>query len=204
MGVHLQAVSMLAEMLNARVERGLVAGPDLQTGLSRLNLLAREAMMSCLQVTGWIDWTDDETIELRDGVDECVQLLSASLAFRGFTLVNEVGLRDFPVQRAALRCLLAGVVIALADESPAPGELVIQADMDEDRARLAISGRVRPHPAARTLIPAPETDSQPSIDWDELGALALAEGVVLDRQPGGVCLRLRRAVVTSPLQMAPV
>ena len=43
MVVNLQAVAMMAEMLNARIERGSVNPADLQSNISKLNRLAREA-----------------------------------------------------------------------------------------------------------------------------------------------------------------
>jgi hypothetical protein len=45
---------------------------------------------------------------------------------------------------------------------------------------------------------------RPVVDWAEVQALAAAEDAELVRRSGTVQMRLPRAVVTSPLQMAPV
>ena len=106
MVVNLQAVAMMAEVLNARLERGPDNPADLQKSISKINRLARDAVMTCLNVAAWIEPGEDEGIRLREGVEECVALLAGNFNFRGFSIANEVAGCDFEVSREALRNLL--------------------------------------------------------------------------------------------------
>lgn len=201
MVVHLQAVSMMAEMLNARVERGAVNPADLQANISKLNRLARDAVGACLQVMGWIEGGDDDSVELQHGVHECAALLSASLSFRGFSLVDEVAATDFEVRRNALRTLLCGSLLALADGAACPCELVVASD---GPGSLRVQCRPRKEQPPAPIPPASTMGPRPQIDWAEVQALAATEGVELRRAGEQIRMRLPRAVVTSPVQMAPV
>lgn len=204
MVVNLQAVAMMAEMLNARIERGSVAAADLQSNISKLNRLAREAVASCLKVTSWIEASGDEAIELHQGVEECVRLLAASFNFRGFALSSEVAETGFEVRRDALRCLLAASLLALADTAAAACELVVEGEVEAGEALLTVRCRPRELPPGAPIPPASDAQPRPLVEWDEVRALAQAEAVALERGDGVVRMRLPRAVVTSPLQMAPV
>src|SRR3954454_12994332 len=60
MVVNLQAVAMMAEVLNARLERGSPSPSEFQASISKLNRLARDAVMNCLKVAAWIQPVEDE------------------------------------------------------------------------------------------------------------------------------------------------
>jgi len=204
MVVNLQAVSMMAEMLNARVERGSVTPADLQSNISKLNRLAREAVASCLKVTSWIESTGDEAVYLHQGVEECVNLLAASFNFRGFTLVNEVASTDFEVCKHPVRNLLAASLISMADSAECPCELVVTAEVTAGVAEITVRSQPRQEQPQAAMPPATDAGPRPLVEWSEVQALAIAEGAEILRTPERIAIRLQRAVVTSPLQMAPV
>src|SRR5262249_32666893 len=66
MVVHLQSLGMMAEALGARLERGAVAAEDLQSSVSKLNRLSRQAVARCLEVCTWMEPGEDDTIALRE------------------------------------------------------------------------------------------------------------------------------------------
>ena len=204
MVVNLQAVSMMAEMLNARVERGSVTPADLQANISKLNRLAREAVRACLKVTTWIETPDDESVPLHEGVQECVNLLTASFNFRGFSLASDVAETDFEVCRHTVRNLLSAALLSLSDASASPCELLIEAEPDGNHALLSVSCRPRQHQPQTPIPPATDSGPRAPLEWNEVLALAQAEGAEIVRSSHGLKMRLPRAVVTSPLQMAPV
>lgn len=204
MVVKLQALGMMAEMLNARVERGTVAPADLQSNISKLNRLAREAVAGCLKVTSWIEGADDEAVALHEGVRECVELLNASFNFRGFSLANEVPQGEMEVRRNGLRTLLAASLLLLADTAPQACELVVTGEARGLHALLQVQTRARQQQPGAPIPPASDAGPRPLVDWVELQALAALESVELERLDSGIRMRLPRAVVTSPLQMAPV
>ncbi len=204
MVVHLQAIAMLAEVLTARLERGTPAPADFEASISKMNRLAREAVLTCLKVAAWIAPSEEETIHLREGVDDCVALLRSGFNFRGCGIDNRVPDSDFEVSRVALRYLVPAALIALADEMQGPGELLLTAEVAGGTA--VFTGRCTPHPPedgagidAIASLPAYR-----AIDWADVEALAAAEQVELLRAPGEVVLRLPRMVATGPLQIAPV
>jgi hypothetical protein len=204
MVVNLQAVGMMAEMLNARIDRGTVSATDLQSNISKLNRLSREAVMACLKVTSWIEGPDDEAVPLHQGVEECVRLLTASFNFRGFALCNEVTPSDFEVCRHTVRNLLTASLLTLADSSQEPCELVIDAEAEGGHAQLSVRCRPRQQQPLAPIPAAGDAGARPTLDWEEVVALAQDVGAQLDRSADSIHMKLPRAVVTSPLQMAPV
>jgi len=204
MVVNLQAVAMMAEMLNARIDRGTVSAADLQSNISKLNRLSRDAVMACLKVTRWIEARGEESVPLHQGVEECVNLLAASFNFRGFALANEVLPGEFEVGRHAMRTLLAASLLSLADTAPSPCELLIEAEPGGSHAVLSVRCRPRQQQPQAPIPPASDAGMRVTLDWNEVQALAQAEGAELTRSAETITLKLPRAVVTSPLQMAPV
>lgn len=200
MVVNLQAVSMMAEMLNARLERTGPQAADLQASVAKLNRLARDAVVTCLRVSSWIEPGEDDTVVLQAGVLECVDLMSGSLNFRGFRLLSEVPPTEFEVCRGALRTLLAGSLITLADTAGSPAELQVRSQVSAHQAVVTISCVPEGADAPKPLV----DPTGPRIEWNDLVALAEAESGELLRTGDQVTIRLPRAVPASPLRMAPM
>jgi C4-dicarboxylate-specific signal transduction histidine kinase len=198
MVVNLQAVAMMAEVLNARLERGLSNPNELQKSVSKINRLAREAVLSCLNVTAWIQPGEDEGIRLRDGVEECVALLAGNFNFRGFSLSHHVADVDFEVSREALRNLLSASLITLTDSATACCDLQVKAEVSAGFVLLT----VRCEPREADAVAFAVSDRQ--IDWADVQALAVAESVELFRTNDQIAMRMPRAVATTPLQIVPV
>jgi hypothetical protein len=199
MVVNLQAISMMAEMLNARLERGGEAAA-LQASIAKLNRLAREAVGTCLKVATWIDPGEDEALPLHQGVQDCVALMAAGLNFRGFALVDEVPATDFDVSRAVLRTLLAAALLTLADTAAGAGELRVSAKIEGNHAVVTAAWAGEGQDEQRPPI----DPTLPRIDWPDVQALAAAENVELVREATQITMRVPRVVPSSPLRMAPM
>ncbi len=197
MVVNLQAVAMMAEVLNARLERGLTNPTEFQKGVSKINRLAREAVMSCLDVAAWIEPGEEEGIRLREGVEECVGLLAGNFNFRGFSISQEVPDVEFEVSRESLRNLLSAALITLTDAATAPAEVLIKTEVSAGFAVLTI--RCEARESDPDAIPFTVTYRQ--LEWADVQALAVAEAVELFRTAGQIVMRIPRAVATTPLQM---
>jgi hypothetical protein len=198
MVVNLQAVAMMAEVLHARLERGRVPPSDLQASISKLNRLAREAVMNCLKVATWLQPVEDEGIRLGDGVDECMALLTGNFNFRGITVTQELRDSDFQVSRVAMCHLLTAALITLTDAMAAPCEVQIRAEVVAGFAELSV--RVTPRRDAEAM---PFESGYRLLEWADVQALAAAESVELARGTDQITLRMPRAIVTEPLQIAP-
>lgn len=197
MVVNLQAVAMMAEVLNARLERGLTNPTEFQKGVSKINRLAREAVMTCLEVAAWIEPGEEEGIRLREGVEECVGLLAGNFNFRGFSISQEVPDLEFEVSRESLRNLLSAALITLTDAATAPAEVLIKTEVSAGFAVLTI--RCEARESDPDAIPFTVTYRQ--LEWADVQALAVAEAVELFRTADQVVMRIPRAVATTPLQI---
>jgi hypothetical protein len=205
MVVNLQAVAMMAEVLGARLERGSPSPADLEGSVTKMNRLAREAVMTCLKVATWISPSEDESVRLRDGVDECVALLRSSFNFRGFSLANDVPDADFEVSRVASRHLVAASLLSLADGASGPSDLVATAEVSPGFAVLTI--RCTPKPKDEEGLGPDAIAAEPNyraLDWSDVQALAIAEGIELFRTQDQIVMRVPRMVATTPLQIAPL
>ena len=199
MVVNLQAVAMMAEVLNARLERGQPAPADFQASISKLNRLAREAVLNCLKVASWIQPVEDEGIRLSKGVEECLALLASNFNFRGFLVEKEVPDSDFQVSRVALRHLLAAALITLTDAAAGPCEVRVKAEIASGFAELSV--RVVPR---RDVEGLPFEAGYRQLEWADVQALAHAESIELVRGSDQIVMRMPRVIATAPLQIVPV
>jgi hypothetical protein len=200
MVVHLQSLGMMAEALSARMDRGTVAQESLQSSVSKLNRLSRQAVARCLDVCTWMEPGEDDTIALRDGVQEVVGLVSTSLNFRGFDLRTEMADGEFNVSRSALRFLLAGAILSLTDAAPGPGEIAVRTEPSSTHGVVAVEYQPQPEGS----FTQPHEPGEAPLSWPEVQALAVQHDVELLRSGQAIILRLPRAVVTTPLTMVPV
>jgi C4-dicarboxylate-specific signal transduction histidine kinase len=199
MVVNLQAIAMMAEVMNARLDRGSPDPAEFQSSISKLNRLARDAVTNCLKVAAWLVPGEDEGIKLADGVNECVALLASNFNFRGFVVEVECTDAQFQVSRVVLRNLLIASLITLTDAAAEPSRVEVKAEVDGTTAQVS----VRISPREDEFEGLPYEASYRQLDWADVQALALAEGVDLVRGDGDISLRLPRHLATAPLKIAP-
>ncbi|WBY00636.1 hypothetical protein PE066_14320 [Ramlibacter tataouinensis] len=204
MVVNLQAVAMMAEVLNARLDKGMPEPAELERSVSKVNRLARDAVMTCLKVAAWIAPSEDESVRLRDGVDECVGLLRSGFNFRGCTLANEVPDTDFEASRVALRHLVAASLLTLADAADGPAALSVSAELSPGFAVLTVRCAPRSDDGGLMRDAIASEPNYRALEWADVQALALAEGVELFRTQDQIVMRVPRMVATTPLQIAPL
>jgi C4-dicarboxylate-specific signal transduction histidine kinase len=200
MVVNLQAIGMMAEVLNARLERGNPAPADFHASIAKLNRLARDAVNNCLKVASWLEPGEDEEVRLADGVDDCLSLLASNFNFRGFVVVREVPENSFQVSRVVLRNLLVASLITLTDAAAGPCEVHVKAEVVFGMAEISV--RISPRQDKFEGLPFEPNYRQ--LEWSDVQALALAESVELVRGQDHIIMRMPRAVPTAPLQIAPV
>jgi hypothetical protein len=201
MVVNLQAIAMMAEVLNARLERGSPAPEEFRTSISKLNRLARDAVANCLKVASWLEpGAEDESVRLADGVEECMALLASNFNFRGFVVHKELAENNFQVSRVVLRNLLVAALITLTDAAAGPCELRVKAEVVSGMAEIS----VRISPRQDELEGLPYEASYRQLEWSDVQALALAESVDLVRGTDHIIMRMPRAVPMAPLQIAPI
>lgn len=200
MVVNLQAIAMMAEVLNARLERGSPAPEEFRTSIFKLNRLARDAVANCLKVAAWIEPQEDEGVRLAAGIEDCIALLASNFNFRGFLVEKELSEAPFQVSTVALRNLLIACLITLTDAAGGPCVVSLRAVVIDGLAEI-------------TVRVAPRTDGYEAlsyglgyrqIQWTDVMSLANAESVEIIREPDKIVLRMPRVVANTPLQIAPV
>lgn len=200
--VELQALAMMSEVIGARLDRGMPPLADLQHHLARLQRGTREAVARSLNVATWLVPPEDDRINLREGVLECVALTRSALEFRGFHLRTELPPTPMEVSHASLRYLVLGAILHLTDLARAPGELLVRSQTGPDRATLTLQMPADATPDHQEA-PAQEVPYR-RLQAREVQALAAAARVDLQLQPGLIALQLQRLVPTTPLQIAPL
>jgi len=200
MVVNLQAISMMAEVLNAKLERGSAASAEFHSSIAKLNRLAREAVANCLKVASWLEPGEDEGVRLSEGVDDCLSLLASNFNFRGFVVTRDVPDSTFQVSRVVLRHLLVASLITLTDAAQGPCEVHVKAEVVSGVAEVSV--RISPRQDAFEGLPYEANYRE--LEWQDVQALALAESVELVRDNDQILMRMPRAVATAPLQIAPV
>jgi hypothetical protein len=200
MVVNLQAIAMMAEVLNARLERNSSGTAEFQSSISKLNRLARDAVANCLKVASWIEPGEDEGVRLAQGVEDCIDLLASNFNFRGFVVTKEVPESNFQVSRVVLRNLLVASLITLTDAAQGPCEVRVTAEVVSGIAEISV--HISPRQDEFEGLPFEPNYRQ--LDWADVQALALAEQVELVRSNDQIVMRIPRAVATAPLQIAPV
>jgi hypothetical protein len=176
MVVHLQPIGMITEVMERRLR---MPQPDLaqvHEGMSKVNGFSRAAVQSCLEVVSWLAPEEGATAALDAGVAECMAMLRSNFNFRGFTLKDETGAAPAEVSRAAVRNALPACLLALTDHAPSPADVVVTAQVQAGRAVLAID--LRPTGGAAGF---PGDAPYRLLAWDEVEALANADGVALER-----------------------
>lgn len=199
MVVNLQAIAMMAEVLNAKLERGSTTPAEFHASIAKLNRLARDAVANCLKVASWLEPGEDEGVRLAEGVDDCLSLLSSNFNFRGFVVHKDVPDSSFQVSRVVLRNLLVASLITLTDAAAGPCEVRVKAEVVSGMAEISV--HISPRQDEWEGLPFEASYRQ--LEWADVQALALAESVELLRGQDNIVLRMPRAVATAPLQIAP-
>jgi hypothetical protein len=183
--VNLQPIGMICEVMDRRLR---ASAPDLahvQDSANKINGFAKAALHSCVDVVGWLAPDASASVAVHDAVRECAALLATSLSFRGYALRNEVTAAPGMVRRAGIRSLSTAALLYCTDHLPAPADLVLTAFGEADGACLRVD--VRRNDGENTFR---GEAHYRALEWQDLQALAEANGVRLARDGERLELRL--------------
>ncbi|HEY1228934.1 MAG TPA: hypothetical protein VGF26_16615 [Ramlibacter sp.] len=181
--VNLQPIAMVNEVMDRKLRAPQPDLAQVQAGAHKIHGFARAALHSCLDVVNWLAPDEPAAIGVEDGVRECAALLATSLAFAGCTLRTDVQPCDGQVHRSSVRHVLTAALLQLTDMRPAPAELVVSAVARAQGLQVTLSASASPGQGAEAILPAYRP-----LTWDDVQALADAEGVALAREPHGLRL----------------
>ncbi|HYE40457.1 MAG TPA: hypothetical protein VEB23_11020 [Ramlibacter sp.] len=183
--VNLQPIGMIYEVMDRRLRAPVPDLGHVQDSAGKINGFAKAALNSCIDVVSWLAPDDAVVVTVDDAVRECTALLATSLSFRGYALRNNVTPLAGHVQRSGIRSVLSAVLIHCTDHVPAPADLEITAMAEAAGARLEVTTRATQGDKGFTGEP-----SYRRITWEDLQALAAADGVALQRDGDRIALRL--------------
>jgi C4-dicarboxylate-specific signal transduction histidine kinase len=183
--VNLQPIGMIYEVMERRLRAPTPDLAHVRDSAGKINGFAKAALSSCLDVVSWLSPDDAVAVTVEEAVRECAALLATSLSFRGYALRNHVMPLQGSVRRSAIRNLLSGAMIHCTDHARAPAELELTCRTEG--ATALVSVQVRENAGEQAFSAEP---NYRKISWQDLEALAVAEGVLLARDAGRVDLRL--------------
>lgn len=168
----LQPIGMIAAMLDRRLQ---AEAPDLavlRDNSKSISTLSRSASTACMNLITWVVPKENGSIALEAGIEEALGMLATDLAFRGFTVTNQVQAPEVTTAVFALRTVFTACLIALTDAAQAPASVVLSSETVGDQTRVCIT-------VTRTEATAApdEGHGYRALDWDDVQALADAEQV---------------------------
>jgi hypothetical protein len=190
--VNLQPIGMIYEVMDRRLRAPTPDLPHVQESAGKINTFARAALASCVDVIGWLAPDDGVTTTLEDAARECVGLVATSFSFRGYALRNELGVLPGTVRRSGIRHLLTATLLHCTDHAVAPADLVLAGASEPDAARLTVT--LRANQGDKGIATEP---NYRKITWDDLLALAAADGVQVARAGDTVVLRFPWAAIAA-------
>ncbi|HUR89509.1 MAG TPA: hypothetical protein VMZ74_10520, partial [Ramlibacter sp.] len=111
MVVHLQPIGMILEVMERRLESPAPELAPIHEAMQKVNMHARAAVQSSLDVVTWLAPEDGQLIAAGAGVQECFDLLRSHLNFRGFAPRNEAAALSQPVSSSAIRGVLPAALL---------------------------------------------------------------------------------------------
>ncbi len=121
--VDLQPIGLIYQVLDRKLNAGETELAPIRESLARIDVLARRAVASSLDVVSWLAPDTEASTPLGSGVVDCLNMLRSNFTFRGFAVHNEVGDAPLRVPQAALREVLTAALIAATDGASSPVDL---------------------------------------------------------------------------------
>ena len=183
----LQPVGMMAALLERRIKG---TSPDLaQLGQNSqaLNALSREAAVTSLGLMSWLAPKDNELLAVGAAVEESLALMNTELSFRGFAIVNQAANSPLLLPRGVLRSVFTASLMALTDQTQDAASVVVSAAQSDGQIQLHIA--LQPGGNAALGGFSSGVSAYRSMGWDDVLALAQAEGASLNHDACSVQLR---------------
>lgn len=185
----LQPISMIAAMLEKRLQS---ASPDLAIiakNAAAMNALSREAAASCMDLMTWLAPKDNAVVPAGDGIADAIALITTDLSFRGFDVVNETTGAPATVARNALRNVLMAALITLTDTFEAPASVRLTSQLEPDAGVIVVDIEIVK--SESDIMTSSGLSAYRALDWTDVEALAQADGVVLAHTDSHAQLRFQ-------------
>lgn len=183
----LQPISMVAVLLEKRLQKPVPDMAVIGKNVHDINTLAREASSACMQLMSWLAPKQDVLVAIHDGVQEAIALVTTELSFQGLSLVNDTASAAATLPVSVLRGLFMASLLTLTDTYPGPGSVVLRAAVEPGHTVLTLTLTATPGEGGGDSMAAPA--AYRALDWDDVRALAAASSAGLVLGSGRVELR---------------
>ena len=177
-------------LLAALVERSLKSGALDRAAEHSLSRQSQLASQRCAALLDWVVLPGSVPSPASQALQECTRLVGSVLSLRGFDLTLHDHKLSKPLGSGVWRSLLPAALLHLSDQAQAPGHLHLRPR--EDAAQTLFNIHIETGRQPADLTDAPERP----IRWDDVCALARAEGCGVQVLPDGLQLLLGNSTHT--------
>ncbi len=187
----LQPLGMMTAVLDKRLQQAVPDQAALQKCSNAIGKLLREASSVCMELPGWLTPKADDKVSASRGVNDSIRLVSTNLMLRGFTIdvpVQTESAAAMPdeVSASALRQVFTICLVALTDAARAPACVFVR--LEQTGSETSISIQLE---STSGEEPGGADTSYRLLDWEDVLALADAEGVSVRRLVDGAELKFQ-------------
>ncbi|MES2413733.1 MAG: hypothetical protein V4614_08020 [Pseudomonadota bacterium] len=180
----LQPISMMAAMLEKRLQKPEPDMAALARNGGAINTLAREASAACMSLMTWLAPKEDSRVPFKACVTESLALVATELSFRGFNIVNDIPEIEAEVLLSSVRGSFMASLLALTDACSEPSNVTLTAKTTGNQITLVMALSASGAEAFATGATLPYR----KLGWDDVQAIADAQQVGLEFGDGTATL----------------
>ena len=192
----LQPIGMMSAMLEKRIQAATPDIVQLGKNAQALTAVTREAAATSLNLMAWLAPRDNDLVAVNSAIEESFSMVATELSFRGFSLVVDTADASAKLPRGVLRSVFTASLIALTDSAKGVANVVVSSSQEAGSTLLKIS-IVKDRTTEPGMVQNPMS-SYRALQWDDVQALAAAEGAQLHLAPDSVQI----AYLPTPLGIA--
>ena len=192
-----QPVAMMAAIIEKRLRAASPDLPALVKTSSNVRALATAATRSSLDLMGWIAPDLEARVPLDQAIQDALHLVATELSFRGFKFVNQTEGVATEVALHHVRGVLVAALLALTDAAVSPANVLLTAGREGQDMVVTIALTDVGTAAAATALSEEfhvGLATYRKIDWEDVQAMAAADGVSFTQTAANLLLRLPLAL----------
>ena len=187
-----QPISIMAALIERQAKQAGCAELLTEHAIS-LGQLSKKAAARCMTLIHWIVPTAEESVDLHEAIDECLEMVRTGLRLQGIEVIHHPHEMALRVAASATRTVLPAAVLHLADHTPGPAQLHLRVHKRGRKAWIDIETE------ATLEARSQETNARYRLlQWGDVKALAQAERVGLETLEQGLRLQLNASPGESP------
>lgn len=191
-----QPVTLLAAVIEKRLQAVTVDLPGLVKTSSDVRAMATAATRSSLDLLSWFAPDSAARVPLNRGIEDAMHLVATELSFKGFKCVNQTESIATDVALTHIRTVFVTALLALTDEAQSPAHLLLTAQCEV--SCVAVTVALVPFDTAskagmQSEVYQPRVAGYRKIDWQDVQSVAATYGVPFDRSATTLLLRFPTA-----------